>query len=320
MDNIRQITAVLEAYTAHTPTDIYTGERLTEAIKEAHRSNHTGLPEDEEILFAFGHGIRLADAVKRVYNSFSDIRNCMKEVRMLNHYRINPLCITDKALYGFGRSYLLSDIRTIALGKDNYHRGQYSGTDLLINGKKVGSLELNDPRGTAKTILNERIVLSYLFSAMSGTSTPEELNRELLHWKNAPAENVTTPYQNGWAFILVSFLTAGLAYLFHMYRVSLDLNKIVSQDNEGPIENYPIAFLKGVLTIGVYWLVWRMRLLKRIEKELHRRGLPNANTFNAQSTWCWSVFGIVIGIGPIIYLERLYNAMDALTCDYNLNG
>ena len=77
-------------------------------------------------------------------------------------------------------------------------------------------------------------------------------------------------------------------------------------------------FFLGILTLGIYPLVWMHRFCARIGGELHRRG--GEFTFGARDFWLWNVLGSLILVGPFVFTHRLLRAMNGINQDFNLNG
>ena len=76
--------------------------------------------------------------------------------------------------------------------------------------------------------------------------------------------------------------------------------------------------LLGLLPLCIGIIIWNTRLSCRIHNELHRRQLPYR--FGAGTYWLWGFFGVLLLIGPLVYLQKLCRAMNVLSADYNING
>ncbi len=79
-----------------------------------------------------------------------------------------------------------------------------------------------------------------------------------------------------------------------------------------------LFFLVGPITLGIADIVWFHRISNRIGNELKRRQI--AYSFSASDYWLWNVLGAAIVIGPFVYLNKLFKAMNMLSENYNING
>jgi len=116
-------------------------------------------------------------------------------------------------------------------------------------------------------------------------------------------------------YILLAGITLGIYPLVLMYRLSKDINTIASPYDEQKTPNYIVAMLLSGLTLGIYSLVWGYKLSVRIGAELQRRNI--AYEFGSKDFWLWHVLGTLIGIGPIIYNYKLFEAMNKLSENFN---
>ena len=120
-------------------------------------------------------------------------------------------------------------------------------------------------------------------------------------------------------YILLSCITCGIYGLVVMSTISTDINLIASKnDGKKTMHFCLLAFIFSWLTLGIAPIVWYHRISDRIGDELKRRGI--AYSFGAGSFWGWSVLGALIGIGPLVYMHKLFKAMNLLCKDYNVNG
>lgn len=119
--------------------------------------------------------------------------------------------------------------------------------------------------------------------------------------------------------ILLSFITFGIYSLIMFCGISNDVNIVASRyDGRQTMHFALLAFLVSPITLGIGAIVWYHNISKRIGHELHRRNI--AYSFNAGSFWLWNVLGTLIVIGPIIYMYKLFKAMNLICRDYNYNG
>ncbi|MGI6743950.1 MAG: DUF4234 domain-containing protein [Eubacteriales bacterium] len=120
-------------------------------------------------------------------------------------------------------------------------------------------------------------------------------------------------------FILLSIITLGIYGLIVMTEVSTSINTIASPyDQKKTMHFCLLAFLIAPITLGIAAIVWMHNISDRIGAELKRRGI--AFEFNASTYWLWGVLGSLIIVGPFIYYNKLFTAMNMLSNDYNTRG
>ena len=120
-------------------------------------------------------------------------------------------------------------------------------------------------------------------------------------------------------FILLSIITLGIYAIVAMSSVSSDVNVICSRyDGKKTMHYCLLFFLVGPITAGIADLVWYHRISNRIGGELQRRGL--AYDFGAKDFWLWGILGSLIIVGPFVYTHKMFQAMNMLSENYNLNG
>jgi hypothetical protein len=71
--------------------------------------------------------------------------------------------------------------------------------------------------------------------------------------------------------------------------------------------------LIGWLTLGIGYIVWYYKLTKRVVNELARRNIDYL--FTKGDFWLWNVLGLMVFIGPIIYLHKLFTAINLINKD-----
>lgn len=120
-------------------------------------------------------------------------------------------------------------------------------------------------------------------------------------------------------YILLSLITFGIYGLVVMSSVSQDINTIVGpRDGKHTMHYCLLFFIVSPITLGIGGLVWFHKLSNRIYTELNRRNI--SYSFSANTYWGWSILGSVIAIGPLVYLHKLFHAMNLLSEHYNYNG
>jgi len=119
--------------------------------------------------------------------------------------------------------------------------------------------------------------------------------------------------------ILLSIITLGIYPIVVMSSVSNDINVVASRyDGKKTMHFCLLLFIVAPFTLGIGAIVWYHRISARIGAELDRRGI--GYSFGAGSFWLWSVLGSLIVIGPLVYMHKLFKAVNLMNADYNMKG
>ncbi len=119
--------------------------------------------------------------------------------------------------------------------------------------------------------------------------------------------------------ILLTIVTLGIYPLVVMSAVSNDINVVASRyDGKKTMHFCLLTFIVAPITMGIAGIVWYHRISNRIGAELKRRGI--GYSFGAGSFWLWNVLGSLIVIGPLVYLHKLFKAVNLMNAHYNVNG
>ena len=118
--------------------------------------------------------------------------------------------------------------------------------------------------------------------------------------------------------VLLGILTMGIYPTIISYYMLEDINLIASPHAGRRTMHPAAATLLGLVTCGIYFLIWEHQLCNRIQDELYRRNI--SYKFNASTFWGWGVLGSFILIGPFVFLHKYCNAMNYLAENYNQNG
>lgn len=119
--------------------------------------------------------------------------------------------------------------------------------------------------------------------------------------------------------ILLSIVTLGIYPLVVMSAVSSEVNIVASRyDGKKTMHFCLLAFIVAPITLGIGGIVWYHRISNRIGDELKRRGV--GYSFSAADFWLWNVLGSLIAIGPLVYLHKLFKAVNLMNAHYNING
>lgn len=119
--------------------------------------------------------------------------------------------------------------------------------------------------------------------------------------------------------ILLSLITFGIYPLVVMSAVSSEINIVASRyDGKKTMHFLLLLFIVAPITLGIGAIVWYHRISNRIGNELKRRGVDYK--FSAADFWLWSVLGSLIAIGPLVYMHKMFKAVNKMNADYNVNG
>ena len=120
-------------------------------------------------------------------------------------------------------------------------------------------------------------------------------------------------------FILLSLITFGIYSIIAYSKASTDINIIASRyDGKKTTHFCLMSFVLAPITLGIYGIVWFHTFSARIGKELQRRGI--SYSFGAADFWLWNVLGLIIIVGPFIYVHKLFKALNLLSENYNVAG
>lgn len=118
--------------------------------------------------------------------------------------------------------------------------------------------------------------------------------------------------------IFLGILTLGIYPMIINAYMAEDIN-IIACAHDGKRTTHPTAAAcLMVVTLGIYAFVWPHKLCNRIGAELQRRRINYR--FDACSFWLWNILGMLIVIGPLVYLHKYCKAMNLLAADYNERG
>lgn len=120
-------------------------------------------------------------------------------------------------------------------------------------------------------------------------------------------------------FILLSIVTLGIYSIVFYSGISNDINVMASRyDGKKTMHYCLLFFLVGPITLEIGTIVWFHKISARIGNELTRRGIDYK--FGAGSFWLWNVLGVLIVVGPFVYIYKLCKSCNLLAEHYNVNG
>ena len=133
-----------------------------------------------------------------------------------------------------------------------------------------------------------------------------------------PVAQLKTDYSAA-KYILLSLVTCGIYGLIQTANIADDVDTVTTRyDNKKLMNFWLVYLLLAPVTCGIFAIVWNHQLADKVGNELKRRGL--GIDFGAKTYWLWNVLGSLILVGPIIYLVKLIDAVNALNADFNMRG
>ncbi len=120
-------------------------------------------------------------------------------------------------------------------------------------------------------------------------------------------------------FILLSLITLGIYGLVMTAHISEDVNVVCSRyDGKKTMNYWLLVFLVGPLTLEIGSFVWFHKLCSRIGVELKRRNIDY--NFGAKDFWLWNTLGLLIVVGPFVFIYKLIKAANLMNGDFNAKG
>ena len=129
--------------------------------------------------------------------------------------------------------------------------------------------------------------------------------------------SLRTDFSMGKTFLL-SFLTFGIYGIIVWVRLVDNINTLASPYDRKETMHYLLACLLSFVTFGIYAFIWSHQLCDRIGDELYRRRI-NYKVDNS-TFWLWCVLGSFIIVGPLIYVDKVFTAVNMLSQHYNQFG
>jgi len=122
-----------------------------------------------------------------------------------------------------------------------------------------------------------------------------------------------------WKVMLFGLLTGGIYVIFFFAFAGRDLNRICAGHNgDKTMSFWLLFFLVGPLTLFIGSFVWMHKMSARAGREAELR--QTGDRFGAKDFWLWNVLGVLILVGPFIYLHKLCRTMNGLCRAYNCHG
>ncbi len=134
----------------------------------------------------------------------------------------------------------------------------------------------------------------------------------------APVKVLTTDYSL-LTVLLLSMVAFGIYGIYKYYHLTEEVNTVCSPHDGKKSMNYILlALIVSPLTGGIGMIVWLYNISNRIETECKRRNL--SVDLSSNDFWLWYVLGSLIIVGPFIFLNKLFKAVNAMNESYNTYG
>jgi hypothetical protein len=130
---------------------------------------------------------------------------------------------------------------------------------------------------------------------------------------------IQLPVQRGLGkMFFLGLLTLGIYPVVIWSRMVTELNITASRHDGKRTMPYFAMLLLTPLTLGVFGFVWMHKFCGRIRGELARRGIRYR--FGPRDFWLWNVLGMLILVGPFVFVHKLTKAMNRINTDFNSYG
>lgn len=125
--------------------------------------------------------------------------------------------------------------------------------------------------------------------------------------------------KRNWAkMFFLGILTLGIYPALSWYRIACDINLIAFKHDGKRTMSFWLLMFLGLITCEIATLVWLHKITNRIGNELKTRNIDYK--LSAKHFWLWNTLGLLIIVGPLVYIHKVCKAMNLLSKDYNQKG
>lgn len=154
---------------------------------------------------------------------------------------------------------------------------------------------------------------------MNNYQQPQEHLQQPVYQQPQRPANQLPCHRGALKTILLTIFTLGIYSIVLYLKMGEELNITAGKYDGKKTMNYCLLFfIVGPLTLEIGTIVWFHKFSKRIGAELKGRGINYR--FGAADFWLWNVLGLLILIGPFVYLHRITKAINLINEDYNSKG
>lgn len=117
--------------------------------------------------------------------------------------------------------------------------------------------------------------------------------------------------------ILLSLITFGIYGIYFEYTFARDMNIVcegIGKRTRGVLEQ--IIF--GILTMGIYNIVWLYGVGERINGNCFVRGLQSP--CDGSALLLWNILGAFIFVGPFVAMHKRIEGLNRLCAYHNAHG
>lgn len=115
-------------------------------------------------------------------------------------------------------------------------------------------------------------------------------------------------HRNIFLFILFNILTLGIYGLVVMCIIGDEINMVCEGDGKKQM-HYLLALLLGIITFGIFILVWYYKAIERLRDNAYRYNIAAINTSGAEYI-IWTLLGSFIVVGPLIATIKFLGAVN----------
>ncbi|MDR2618880.1 MAG: DUF4234 domain-containing protein [Treponema sp.] len=116
------------------------------------------------------------------------------------------------------------------------------------------------------------------------------------------------------AVILLTIITFGIYGLYFIHKLAKDMNTLCKGDGQ-KTRGLLFCFFIGLITLGIYNLVWLFMVGDRMQDNAPRYGLSFKES--GGTILLWYILGSFIIVGPFIALHIVIKNINALAESYN---
>ena len=117
-------------------------------------------------------------------------------------------------------------------------------------------------------------------------------------------------------YFLLTVITLGI-YQFYFYAVAAKEINIACKDDGRNTFGFWITFILGVFTGGLFYIIWYVLLVSRMNDFLATKGVEKRIT--PLGYLLWDTIGLLIIVGPFIAMHKLLHTMNDCASLYNEN-
>lgn len=105
--------------------------------------------------------------------------------------------------------------------------------------------------------------------------------------------------RNIFLFILLNTVTCGIYGIVALCKMSKEINEVCEGDGRDTM-NYIFAFLLGIVTFGIFTLIWFYKAMERLKDNGYRYGITVKHS--GSEYLLWTLLGSFIAVGPLVAL------------------